>query len=185
MSESDKKHHMDKCSRHRAKYIPPDTPPHFWSIGFIDTQDCPSTGRRLHTLSLCSYIFFWCSVLGSQILCCLHLKIGFHSCARGRHWCSIFHYHWWTASVKPRLLFPLCRLWLLRTFIESHRNADQEDRVMFYGNITKWPTQRTTCAIVPVSTAWNTQNKNKPLFRCLKQTLIMKYFCRDFNVFEQ
>jgi len=22
-----------------------------------------------------------------------------------RQWCSIFHYYWWTASIKPRLLF--------------------------------------------------------------------------------
>jgi len=36
---------------------------------------------------------------------CLHLKMEFHSCARGRQWCGIFHYHWCTASIKPRLLF--------------------------------------------------------------------------------
>jgi len=24
----------------------------------------------------------------------------------GRQWCGIFHYHWWTASIKPTLLFP-------------------------------------------------------------------------------
>jgi len=29
----------------------------------------------------------------------------FRSCARGRQWCSTLHYHWWTASIKPRLLF--------------------------------------------------------------------------------
>jgi len=29
----------------------------------------------------------------------------FRSCARGRQWCCIFHFHWWTASIKPRLLF--------------------------------------------------------------------------------
>jgi len=33
------------------------------------------------------------------------LKMEFRSCARGRQWCGIFHYHWWTASIKPRLLF--------------------------------------------------------------------------------
>ena len=27
------------------------------------------------------------------------------SCARGRQWCGIIHYYWWTASIKPRLLF--------------------------------------------------------------------------------
>jgi len=29
----------------------------------------------------------------------------FRSCARGRQWCGIIHYLWWTASIKPRLLF--------------------------------------------------------------------------------
>jgi len=38
-------------------------------------------------------------------LCCLHLKMEFCSCARGRQWCGIIHYHWWTASIRPRLLF--------------------------------------------------------------------------------
>jgi len=38
-------------------------------------------------------------------VCCLHLKMEFCSCARGRQWCGIIHYHWWTASIKPRLLF--------------------------------------------------------------------------------
>ena len=27
------------------------------------------------------------------------------SCARGHQWCGIIHYYWWTASIKPRLLF--------------------------------------------------------------------------------
>jgi len=36
---------------------------------------------------------------------CLHLKIEFRSCARGRQWCAIFYCHRWTASIKPRLLF--------------------------------------------------------------------------------
>jgi len=36
---------------------------------------------------------------------CLHLKMEFRSCARGRQWCSTLHYHWWTASIKPKLLF--------------------------------------------------------------------------------
>jgi len=38
-------------------------------------------------------------------VCCLHLKMEFRSCARGRHWCDIIHYYWWTAAIKPRLLF--------------------------------------------------------------------------------
>ena len=38
-------------------------------------------------------------------VCCLHLKMEFRSCARGRQWCGIIHYYWWTASIKPRLLF--------------------------------------------------------------------------------
>ena len=38
---------------------------------------------------------------GSWIVC---LKIEFRS-PEGRQWCSIFHYHWLTALIKPRLLF--------------------------------------------------------------------------------
>jgi len=38
-------------------------------------------------------------------VCCLHLKIEYCSCARGRQWCGIIHYYWWTASIKTRLLF--------------------------------------------------------------------------------
>jgi len=38
-------------------------------------------------------------------VCCLHLKMEFCSCARGRQLCGIIHYYWWTASIKPRLLF--------------------------------------------------------------------------------
>jgi len=55
------------------------------------------------TSSLCSHIF---PVLRDHWLyVCLHLKMEFPSCARGRQWCEIFHYHCWTASIKPRLLF--------------------------------------------------------------------------------
>ena len=31
-------------------------------------------------------------------------------------WCGIIYYHWWTASIKPRLLFFLCKLCFPRTF---------------------------------------------------------------------
>lgn len=45
-SEEEIKQHMQQCSRHRAQFVPPDTPPHFWSIGFIETQDGNSTGIK-------------------------------------------------------------------------------------------------------------------------------------------
>jgi len=50
---------------------------------------------------------YFCGPQGSWSVhvCCLHLKMEFCSCARGRQWCGIIHYHWWTASIKPRLLF--------------------------------------------------------------------------------
>jgi len=62
---------------------------------------CMCGGCKLspRTSSLCS------SPQGSCIVCCLHLKMEFRSCARGRQWCGIIHYYWWTASIKPRLLF--------------------------------------------------------------------------------
>jgi len=57
----------------------------------------------LTSFILCSHIFL---VLRDHWLyVCLQLKMEFRSCARGRQWCSIFRYHWWTASIKPRLQF--------------------------------------------------------------------------------
>jgi len=38
---------------------------------------------------------------GSWIICCLHVRKEFRSCDRGRQWCGILHYHWWTSSIKP------------------------------------------------------------------------------------
>ena len=47
-----------------------------------------------------------CFIIKSSVhVCCLHLKMEFCSCASGRQWCGIIHYYWWTASIKPRLLF--------------------------------------------------------------------------------
>jgi len=42
----------------------------------------------------------------------------FRSCARGRWWFGVFHYHLWTASIKPRLLF-LVRPCFLRASLSS------------------------------------------------------------------
>ena len=58
----------------------------------------------LRTSSLCSCIFLvFRDDHGLKVVNIL--KIEFRSCARGRQWCGIIHYHWWTASIKPRLLF--------------------------------------------------------------------------------
>lgn len=35
---------MDEMCRHRAKYQPPATPEHYWSISFPNTQDCIDRG---------------------------------------------------------------------------------------------------------------------------------------------
>ena len=44
------------------------------------------------TTSMCSYISgpqgSW-----SAHVCCLHLKVEYPSCARGRQWCGIIHYY--------------------------------------------------------------------------------------------
>jgi len=37
--------------------------------------------------------------------CLVPVKMELRSWARGRQWCGIIHYYWWTASIKPRLLF--------------------------------------------------------------------------------
>ncbi|ESO87806.1 hypothetical protein LOTGIDRAFT_234831 [Lottia gigantea] len=44
MSDEEIQNRIQDCSRHRADYIPPSTPEHFWSIGFPDTQECQERG---------------------------------------------------------------------------------------------------------------------------------------------
>ena len=58
------------------------------------------------------YIIVWSYFASPQEswgvhVCCLHLKMEFRSYAKGRQWCGIIHYYWWTASIKPRLLFSI------------------------------------------------------------------------------
>ena len=59
------------------------------------------------------------------------MKVEFCSCARGCQWCGIFHYHWWTASIKPSLLFPLCRLCFLGTFLILIMSYNLKDKSSF------------------------------------------------------
>ncbi|XP_021343440.1 uncharacterized protein LOC110443508 isoform X2 [Mizuhopecten yessoensis] len=44
LGEEEIKERVQSCSKHRAHYVPPQTPPHFWSIGFPDTQECEERG---------------------------------------------------------------------------------------------------------------------------------------------
>ena len=44
--------------------------------------------------------------LGSQIVCCFIFENSCPLMRQGLQWCGIFHYHWWTASIKLRLLSP-------------------------------------------------------------------------------
>jgi len=62
---------------------------------------------NMRLLAIWRYMVYFSGPRGSWSVhvCCLHLKMEFCSCARGRQWCGIIHYHWWTASIKPRLLF--------------------------------------------------------------------------------
>jgi len=61
--------------------------------------------KSLRTTSLCSHIFSGPQGSWSVHVYCLHSKMEFRSCAREHQWCGIIHYYWWTASIKPRLLF--------------------------------------------------------------------------------
>jgi len=49
-------------------------------------------------------------------LCGADWRSSFKS-ACGRQWCDIYHYHWWTALIKPRLLFSACILCFPRGFL--------------------------------------------------------------------
>ena len=66
---------------------------------------CVAAVKSRPVLHHCVVIFSGPQGSWSVHVCCLHLKMEFRSCARGRQVCGIIHYYWWTASIKPRLLF--------------------------------------------------------------------------------
>jgi len=74
-------------------------------IYFTMCYACVAAVKSPRTTSLCSHIFSGPQGSWSVHVCWLYLQIEFRSCARGRQWCGISHYNWWTASIKPRLLF--------------------------------------------------------------------------------
>ncbi|XP_071804075.1 uncharacterized protein [Asterias amurensis] len=44
LTDAEREVRMKECSRHRAQFSPPNTPDHYWSIGFPDTQTCIQRG---------------------------------------------------------------------------------------------------------------------------------------------
>ncbi|XP_051019043.1 DNA endonuclease RBBP8 [Acomys russatus] len=44
---------LASCSRHRFRYIPPNTPEHFWEVGFPSTQTCLERGYIKEEFDLC------------------------------------------------------------------------------------------------------------------------------------
>ncbi|XP_027954169.1 DNA endonuclease RBBP8, partial [Eumetopias jubatus] len=44
---------LASCSRHRFRYIPPNTPENFWEVGFPSTQTCMERGYIKEDLDPC------------------------------------------------------------------------------------------------------------------------------------
>lgn len=44
---------LASCSRHRFRYIPPNTPENFWEVGFPSTQTCEARGYIKEDLHPC------------------------------------------------------------------------------------------------------------------------------------
>ncbi|XP_053252370.1 DNA endonuclease RBBP8 isoform X5 [Podarcis raffonei] len=51
--EEEREKKLAACSRHRSRYVPPDTPENFWEVGFPSTQKCVERGK-LHKRGSCS-----------------------------------------------------------------------------------------------------------------------------------
>ena len=57
ISPAERDRRMRAVCRHKAKYAPPDTPEHYWSVGFPDTQECKDRGNQLlQSLLVCGLI---------------------------------------------------------------------------------------------------------------------------------
>ncbi|XP_048219103.1 DNA endonuclease RBBP8 isoform X2 [Perognathus longimembris pacificus] len=53
MPEEEREKKLASCSRHRFRYIPPNTPENFWEVGFPSTQTCIERGYIKEDLDLC------------------------------------------------------------------------------------------------------------------------------------
>ncbi|NWY49659.1 CTIP endonuclease, partial [Chionis minor] len=51
--EEEREKKLASCSRHRFRYIPPNTPENFWEVGFPSTQTCVERGYIKEDLSPC------------------------------------------------------------------------------------------------------------------------------------
>ncbi|XP_005243338.1 DNA endonuclease RBBP8 [Falco peregrinus] len=51
--EEEREKKLASCSRHRFRYIPPNTPENFWEVGFPSTQTCVERGYIKEDLSSC------------------------------------------------------------------------------------------------------------------------------------
>jgi len=73
---------------------------------------CSEIRNNVFDLHHCVVLFFWS--FGIMDCIYLHLKIEFRSSTSNGS--SVFYFHWWTASIKPMLLFSLCKICFRRTF---------------------------------------------------------------------
>ncbi|KAM5136564.1 DNA endonuclease RBBP8 isoform 1-T1 [Callospermophilus lateralis] len=53
MPAEEREKKLAACSRHRFRYIPPNTPENFWEVGFPSTQTCMERGYIKEDLDLC------------------------------------------------------------------------------------------------------------------------------------
>ncbi|XP_032149105.1 DNA endonuclease RBBP8 isoform X2 [Sapajus apella] len=53
MSAEEREKKLASCSRHRFRYIPPNTPENFWEVGFPSTQTCMERGYIKEDLDPC------------------------------------------------------------------------------------------------------------------------------------
>ncbi|XP_005372749.1 PREDICTED: DNA endonuclease RBBP8 [Chinchilla lanigera] len=53
MPAEEREKKLASCSRHRFRYIPPNTPENFWEVGFPSTQTCMERGYIKEGLDLC------------------------------------------------------------------------------------------------------------------------------------
>ncbi|NWQ89211.1 CTIP endonuclease, partial [Burhinus bistriatus] len=51
--EEEREKKLASCSRHRFRYVPPNTPENFWEVGFPSTQTCVERGYIKEDLSPC------------------------------------------------------------------------------------------------------------------------------------
>lgn len=128
--EEEREKKLASCSRHRFRYIPPNTPENFWEVGFPSTQTCVERGlwgkkKKKACKALFKVVWFFFPWNGSLKLPLAH-KAAFltYSCwglftdQQPLFWINIIFFFFLAAPILLRREYKIEKAEIIGIFIE-------------------------------------------------------------------